>query len=95
MGPSEVWMSFSEEQRAILKRALKKRARDMVGDEFRLANEYWRKMKARSKFKKPEQADLRHNQAYRDWLAANNLPTDPFDSRAYQAWKRGFDRWTK
>lgn len=94
MGASEVWMSFTDEEKVILRRALKKKARDMVVEEFRLANRYWRLSKMRSKHKKEGQVDVRVNQAYREWLVANGLPTEPYDERAFKAWRRGVDRWT-
>lgn len=87
-------MSFTEEEKVILRRALRKKARDMVVEEFRLANKYWRLMKSRSQHRKEGQKDARINQAYRDWLTVNGLPIEPYDDRYFQAWRRGIDRWT-
>ena len=93
MGASEIWLSFTEEEKAILRRALHLKARDRRQDEFLLVSKYWRLMKSRSKHRTEGQVDARLNSAYREWLQVNNLPLEPFDDRTYRQWKRGYDRW--
>jgi len=95
MAATKIWGQFSADERAVLRKALHRRAKELSPEERELTRRYWRLMRDRSSNREADQADARVKPEYREWLKANGLPLQPYDGRRYEAWRRGVDRWTR
>lgn len=75
-----IWESFTEEERATLRRLLHLPAGSRLSeDEKDLRRRYWAAMKERSRRGEATMDNARINKEYHMWLRSNRLPVAPFD----------------
>ncbi len=87
MRKTAVFTSFTEAEQQIIRKALRKPAKERRGKERELLRRFWAAHKQRSRSRLPALDDHRFNREYRNWLRKNKLP-DEFDRTTYARFRR-------